>query len=118
MVLDHLGKPVIAGGPSREWQASIRAISEHPNVYCKVSGLVTEADWAHWSAADFRPFLDVVTEAFGPQRLMIGSDWPVCLLAAPDYHTVLEIIEQHCQDWSAADRAALWGETATHFYNL
>lgn len=118
MVLDHIGKPVIQGGPSTDWKEGIRGIAAHPMVYCKLSGLVTEADWTSWSADDFLPFLDIVLEAFGPQRLMIGSDWPVCLLAANQYRKVLEIIEQFSADWPEEDRAALWGETAIRCYRL
>jgi L-fuconolactonase len=118
MVLDHIGKPVIQEGPSAAWKAGIRGIASHPAVYCKLSGLVTEADWSNWSADDFLPFLDVVLEAFGPQRLMIGSDWPVCLLAADQYRLVLDIIGQFSEDWPAEERAALWGDTATRCYRL
>lgn len=118
MVLDHIGKPVINGGPSALWKEAIRGIAAHPQVCCKLSGLVTEADWANWSMEDFMPFLDVVLEAFGPGRLMVGSDWPVCLLAADHYNSVLGIIEQFSADWSQSERAALWGETALSIYRL
>jgi L-fuconolactonase len=118
MVLDHIGKPVIKGGPSAVWKEGIKGIAAHPQVYCKLSGLVTEADWSNWSADEFLPFLDVVLEAFGPQRLMIGSDWPVCLLAADQYNRVLGIIERFSADWPEEDRAALWGVAATRCYRL
>ena len=118
MVLDHIAKPVMEGGPSTNWKAHIRAVAEHPNAYCKVSGMVTEADWRHWSAEDFFPYLEVVAEAFGPERLMVGSDWPVCLLAAPDYKTVLHIVRRFAGDWSVPEQEALFGGTAARCYKL
>ena len=116
MVLDHLGKPIIEGGPSRVWKEHIRAIAEHPQVYCKVSGLVTEADWGKWSPADFYPFLETVAEAFGPERLMVGSDWPVCLLAARDYAQVMELVHGFFKDWPEEAKNALYGGTAAKCY--
>jgi L-fuconolactonase len=80
-VLDHIAKPRIRDGTLSPWRDHIRELAQAQNVCCKVSGLVTEADWANWKAEDFRPFLDIVFEAFGEDRLMFGSDWPVCLLA-------------------------------------
>lgn len=118
MVLDHIGKPIIDGGPSNAWKEGIKGIAAHPRVYCKLSGLVTEADWANWSEDTFMPFLNVVLEAFGPQRLMVGSDWPVCLLAADQYRRVLEIIERFSADWPEQERRALWGDNAARFYQL
>lgn len=118
MVLDHIAKPVMASGPSADWKAHIRAVAEHPNAYCKVSGMVTEADGHRWSLEDFFPYLEVVTEAFGPERLMLGSDWPVCLLAAPDYKTVLHIVRRFAGDWSAPEQEALFGATAARCYKL
>ena len=81
-VLDHLAKPPIKSGEIDEWAEGIRRLAEFPNVYCKLSGLVTEADWQHWKPEHITPYLDVAFQAFGPDRLMIGSDWPVCLVAA------------------------------------
>jgi L-fuconolactonase len=118
MVLDHIGKPIIEGGPSAAWKEGIKGIAAHPLVYCKLSGLVTEADWSNWSEDTFMPFLNVVLEAFGPQRLMVGSDWPVCLLAADQYRRVLEIIERFSADWPEQERRALWGDNAAAFYQL
>ena len=98
-VLDHIGKPTItnAEGKSREfdnWAAGIRALARNPRVYCKLSGLITEADWGGWRADDFKPYLDVVFDAFGADRLMFGSDWPVCLLAGT-YAQVKGLIEDY-----------------------
>ena len=117
-VLDHLGKPVIQGAPSAVWVDHIRAIAEHPNVYCKLSGLVTEADWHSWNAKDFLPYLDHVFEAFGPDRLMIGSDWPVCLLAANDYGQVIDVVRGYLNQLDEEAKAAILGNTAAQFYNL
>jgi len=86
-VLDHIAKPLIKDGVLSPWDADLRKLAALPNVCCKVSGLVTEADWAKWQPADFTPYLDVVWEAFGARRIMFGSDWPVCLLAG-DYAKV------------------------------
>ncbi len=117
-VLDHLGKPVIEGGPSADWVNGIRAIASHPNVFCKLSGLVTEAPNGQWEAETFFPFLEVAVEAFGAERLMVGSDWPVCLLAAGSYDTVISIIDQFAQRLTGPERAAIYGDTATQFYML
>lgn len=117
-VLDHLGKPKIEGGPTEDWIEGIRKMAEHPNVFCKLSGLVTEANWASWKAEDFEPFLEIAAEAFGAERLMVGSDWPVCLLAADRYATVIGIVEQFASQWTEEEQAAVFGGNAENFYNL
>ncbi|KGE85237.1 MAG: amidohydrolase family protein [Phaeodactylibacter xiamenensis] len=117
-VLDHLGKPTIEGGPSPLWKDHIRSIAAHPNVYCKLSGLVTEADWNNWQREDFYPFLDIAMEAFGPERLMIGSDWPVCLLAADSYHETVNVVQMYLQQYAPEAQPAILGATATQFYQL
>ncbi len=117
-VLDHIGKPEISGSPSRTWTEGIQVMAGHPNVYCKVSGMVTEADWSNWSTDDFKPYLDVVFEAFGPERLMYGSDWPVCLLAADNYQQVIGLVEYYIADYSAPEKAAFFGGNAERFYKL
>jgi L-fuconolactonase len=120
-VLDHLGKPDIAAaegsGPDDAWSAWIREMAAEPNVVCKLSGLVTEADWPTWTVADLRPFAEVALEAFGPDRLMFGSDWPVCLLAGT-YSEVLSAAREVTDGLSAAERAAVFGGTATRVYRL
>jgi L-fuconolactonase len=116
-VVDHLAKPQIARGTMEPWGAQIRALAKHPNVWCKVSGLVTEADWARWKPEDLRPYLDVVFEAFGPQRLMFGSDWPVCLLAA-GYGEVLAVVETYLERLSPPEREGVLGGNAAGFYGL
>jgi L-fuconolactonase len=116
-VVDHLAKPRIASGEIADWSRSIRALARHANVCCKVSGMVTEAVRRGWKQADFMPYLDVVLEAFGPQRLMVGSDWPVCLLAG-EYADVAAIPREYFARLSATEQRAIWGETAARFYGL
>jgi L-fuconolactonase len=116
-VLDHMGKPEIKNNQIADWAKGIRELAKNANVFCKLSGLVTEADWKTWRAADFKPYLDVVFEAFGTDRLMFGSDWPVCLLAA-SYPQVKEIIEGYTRDLSDAEKANIFGLNAARFYGL
>jgi L-fuconolactonase len=116
-VIDHLAKPEIASGGRKEWEAQMRAIAQNRNVYCKVSGLVTEADWRSWEQADFEPYLDVVFEAFGTERLMFGSDWPVCLVAA-SYTQVVRIVEGYVNANAPAAKEKIFGENAAQFYGL
>ena len=120
-VLDHLAKPRIAAWtqPSdwHAWRRDIAALANHTNVCCKLSGMVTEAVWRQWRPADFAASIDVALAAFGPERLMFGSDWPVCLLSA-DYAEVAGIVENFCGTLSVAEQAAIWGGTATRFYGL
>ncbi len=118
-VVDHMAKPDIRGGArasAHEWERGIRALAEHPNVYCKISGLVTEADWLRWTEADLRPYLDVVFDAFGAGRLMAGSDWPVCTVAG-DYSRTMAVVDHYLAEKSEQDRAAVMGGTAMRFYN-
>ena len=116
-VLDHLGKPDIKKGTLEKWRRNILEIGRHPNVYCKVSGMVTEADWKGWKAEDFTPCLDAVTEAFGTDRLMFGSDWPVCLLAA-SYSQVAELVKKYFASYGKEARSAIMGANAVRFYHL
>lgn len=116
-VLDHLAKPEIKSNNLGSWLTDIRTIAENPNVYCKLSGLVTEADWINWKPHDFRPYLDVVFDAFGPERLMFGSDWPVCLLAA-SYRQVKQIIEEYLEASGDDLKELIFGGNAIRFYNL
>jgi L-fuconolactonase len=92
-------------------------LAAHPNVWCKVSGLVTEAHWDAWQQGDFIPYLEVVLEAFGPGRLMFGSDWPVCLLAA-EYQEVLALVEDFFQPLSRSEKEGVFGGNAAAFYGL
>ena len=116
-VLDHMAKPLIRDGLLERWATDVRQLAAYPNVACKVSGLVTEADWQGWRSPDFLPYLDVVLEAFGPARLMFGSDWPVCTLAAT-YNQVVGLVSAFAQQLSADEQAAVWGRTASRFYGL
>lgn len=116
-VIDHLAKPRIKNKEVDGWARDIRAIAAHPNVYCKVSGMVTEADWKHWSEADLKPYLDVVFEGFGADRVMFGSDWPVCLLAA-SYAQVKDVVEHYIQGLSVSEKEKIFGLNAMRFYGV
>jgi L-fuconolactonase len=116
-VLDHVAKPEIAAARLDPWRADLRRLAELPHVSCKLSGLVTEANWGRWTPADFRPYLDVVLEAFGPARLMFGSDWPVCLLAA-SYADVIGLARGAIAALSRDEQAAILGANAARFYGL
>jgi L-fuconolactonase len=116
-VLDHLAKPEIKSGKTSPWAAQMREIAQNKNVFCKISGLVTEADWKHWKADDFKPYLDVVFSAFGADRLMFGSDWPVCLLAAT-YSQVKQLIDNYVKGFSQSDKDKIFGGNAAHFYGV
>ncbi|MGW0904659.1 amidohydrolase family protein [Streptomyces sp. NPDC002853] len=116
-VLDHLGKPPVASGALEPWAAAVRSLAELPNTVCKLSGLVTEADPRTWTVDDLRPYADTVLDAFGPDRLMFGSDWPVCTLAAT-YPEVVDAARQLTETLTAGERAALFAGTATRVYGL
>ncbi len=117
LVIDHLAKPDFETGELKGWEKHIRGIAQHPHVYCKLSGMVTEADMQNWKQEDFIPFLEVALEAFGPGRLMFGSDWPVCLLAA-EYGEALGIVRQFTGKLSATEQAQIMGGNAVEFYKL
>lgn len=116
-VLDHLGKPPIASGALDPWAAHIRALAARPNAVCKLSGMVTEAAWDSWSADALRPYTETVLDAFGSARLMFGSDWPVCRLAA-SYAEVVDVTRMLTADLSDNERRAVFGATATAVYGL
>jgi L-fuconolactonase len=116
-VVDHLAKPAIAAGAWEPWASGLTALAGRGDVVAKLSGLVTEADWATWSTSDLRPRVDHAMAAFGPGRLMFGSDWPVCTLAAP-YGRVVAATEELVGDLSSAERAAVMGGTAAAVYGL
>lgn len=117
LVIDHLAKPYIKKKEISDWTKQIRRIARWPHVYCKLSGMVTEADMKTWKEADFRPYLDTVLEAFGPERLMYGSDWPVCLLAA-QYAQQKAIVDNFIAGLSAGERQRIMGGNAAAFYNI
>jgi len=116
-VLDHIAKPLIKDGVIAPWDDGLRQLAAFPNVSCKLSGMVTEANWHGWKPADFRPYLDIVLEAFGPNRLMIGSDWPVCTVAGA-YAEVVGIVFDYVRTLSADEQAAILGGNAQSFYQL
>lgn len=116
-VLDHLGKPPVGSGESEPWATRLRDLALRPNVYAKLSGLVTEADWRGWTIADLRPFAETALDAFGPARLMVGSDWPVCTLAA-DYGRVLDTARDLTSALGRDEREAVLGGTALRAYRL
>ena len=117
-VLDHIAKPDIRTGAGfDEWRKYFARLAQLPNVCCKLSGMVTEADWQNHQPADFRKYLDTALEAFGPQRLMIGSDWPVCLVAAP-YEQTMRLVTDHIASLTATEQARILGETAAEFYGM
>ncbi len=116
-VLDHMAKPPIKSGDIDSWADGIKRLAEFPNVLCKLSGLVTEADWKHWRAEQIVPYLDVVFEAFGPERLMIGSDWPVCRVAA-SYAEVIQVVQRYLFGHKPESRDAVLGGNAERFYKL
>ncbi|MFE3526292.1 amidohydrolase family protein [Streptomyces sp. NPDC059161] len=117
LVLDHAGKPSVARGELDDWERGIRLLARHTQVRCKVSGLITEADHARWTIADIRPVWDVLLSAFGPDRLMFGSDWPVCLLAGGWNHWA-SAVEELLLDCSASETEAILAGTAAAFYGL
>jgi len=116
-VIDHLAKPTVKEKKIDEWKKDIEAIAEYQNVCCKISGLVTEADWKNWNKDDLTPYIDVVVNAFGTDRIMFGSDWPVCLLAA-SYRKMLDIVKDYFSSFSKEDREKFFGGNAINFYNL
>jgi L-fuconolactonase len=116
-VLDHLSKPPIASGVLERWAVLVRALAAEPNVSCKLSGMVTEADHARWTVDDLRPYVETVLDAFGPSRVMFGSDWPVCLLAA-SYTEVLSAADELTAGLSPQERADVFGGTAARTYRL
>ncbi len=116
-ILDHLAKPRVRDNQLEPWAANIRQLAERENIYCKFSGLMTEADWDNWSERQLKPYWDVILEAFGPRRLMFGSDWPVCLLAA-SYRSWYELCRRFASTLSETDQARLFGGTAIEAYQL
>ncbi|OOQ61733.1 amidohydrolase family protein [Mucilaginibacter pedocola] len=116
-VIDHLAKPPIKAQEVETWAQDIEAVAKHPNVYCKVSGFCTEADWDNWQLKDIEPYLDVVFNAFGINRVMFGSDWPVSLLAG-GYSKTVECLKEYLDPYTSAEKDKFWGGNAISFYNL
>jgi len=116
-VIDHCAKPDIKTKNLKDWKEKIKRIANHPNVFCKLSGLFTEASWKEWSPGDFYPYLDVVFEAFAFERLMFGSDWPVMLLSGI-YVQWKSLLEKYMENFSPEDKEKVFGLNAIRFYNL
>ncbi|HEV9036981.1 MAG TPA: amidohydrolase family protein, partial [Puia sp.] len=117
-VIDHIAKPHIKDHfITEEWRSAIRSVATHPNVCCKISGMVTEADWEHWKPEHLRVYIDTVIEAFGTDRILFGSDWPVCLVAA-SYKQVFDVVKDYFSAFSADEQAAFFGGNAIKFYKL
>jgi L-fuconolactonase len=117
LVIDHLAKPPIAKNDMKDWAQALKPLASYPNVHCKLSGLVTEANWNSWQTDDLRPYVDYALELFGPERLMFGSDHPVCLLAA-SYDRVLQSFQEILERVSAVDREKIFSTNAARFYRL
>jgi L-fuconolactonase len=116
-ILDHLAKPNIKAKEIDSWNSQIEVISAAPNISCKLSGMVTEADWADWAAKDFTPYLQTVFDYFGVERVLFGSDWPVCLLAA-EYKKVLQLVQSFAAHLSKEEQTQIFGANACEIYNL
>jgi L-fuconolactonase len=116
-VIDHLAKPFIRNRQLKPWKQDLQQIAMHENVSCKISGLATEAHWADWKSTDIMPYLDTALEAFGPQRLLYGSDWPVCLLAAT-YPQQISMVREFIDSLSPHEKKAIMGDNAVRFYHL
>ena len=117
LVVDHLAKPPIARAEIDDWSRGLRELGSQPNVSCKLSGLVTEADWAWWRVEDLKPYVDLALDVFGPRRLMFGSDWPVCLLAG-SYYRVQEAAQAMLAQLSEEDRGRIFAANAVEFYQI
>jgi L-fuconolactonase len=116
-VLDHIAKPNIAVGLISPWQENLQILADSPNVFCKLSGMVTEAKWNQWRPTDFHQYLDIVVEAFGSPRLMIGSDWPVCTLSG-EYDAVMKIALNYVEQLPAPAQAEILGDNCARFYQI
>jgi L-fuconolactonase len=116
-VVDHLAKPAIREGITDPWARDIKTLAKNENVYCKLSGMVTEADWTNWKPDDFKPYLDVVLDSFGPDRIMIGSDWPVCLVAGT-YGSVVQLVLDFIKQCSESEQEMILRDTCMTFYSI
>lgn len=117
IVIDHIAKPNIKKGESENWKKEIKAMAQYPNVYCKISGVATEANWDTWTMDTLKPYIETVVEAFGTERIMFGSDWPVCLLAS-SYSKWLEILQNYFNTFSIDEQASFFANNAIKFYKL
>ena len=117
IVIDHLAKPNIKNNEIEDWKKEITALAKYPNVYCKISGMATEANWETWTMAGLQPYLDTVVEAFGTERIMFGSDWPVCLVAS-SYAKWLKGVQKYFNTFSSTEQEAIFAGNAIKFYKF
>lgn len=117
LVIDHIGKPDIAGGEFDDWAAAMAEAAKFPQIMCKLSGMITEANWRQWKPADLRPYVEKTLELFGAERVMFGSDWPVCLLAG-SYSQVFHALQECLAGLGASEQAMVMGENARRFYGI
>jgi len=117
MILDHLGKPDIKNKNIKEWKVNLKILAQHPGIYCKLSGMITEADYERWTYEDLKPYLETAAEYFGVDRICFGTDWPVCLVAG-SYAQVYEIIEKFSNQLTADEKNKLLGLNTMKFYNI
>lgn len=116
-VLDHIAKPNIKDGASEEWKSQIHKLAQHENIMCKISGMVTEADWTDWKPKDLEPYIDFIVESFSTKRIMFGSDWPVCTLAG-SYQQVAETFDNYFEAFSESEQQDIYRNNVTSFYSL
>jgi L-fuconolactonase len=116
-VIDHMAKPPIASGEIDEWARGLKRLAAYPNISCKLSGLVTEANWTNWGVEDLKPYVETALEYFGPKRMIFGSDWPVCLLAAT-YERVLDAFQKLLAQLNEEERQRIFFDNAVEFYRL
>ncbi len=117
IVLDHIAKPSIKTKSIQDWERDIKSLAKYPNLYCKISGMATEADWTTWKSEDLKPYLDIVVEAFGVDRLLFGSDWPVCLVAS-SYERWLITIKEYFKEFSISEQEKIFALNCESFYTL
>ncbi len=116
-ILDHISKPLIKDHKIEPWKSDIHRLASFANVSCKISGMVTETDWHNWKPEDFKPYMDIVLEAFGTDRIMVGSDWPVCTVAGK-YKEVMQIVTDYLRQLSEGEQAAIWAENVKRIYQV
>jgi L-fuconolactonase len=117
LILDHIGKPNIRQKDFRSWKENISQIAQHPHIYCKLSGMITEADYTQWRYEDIVPYMDAAGEAFGTDRICFGSDWPVCLVAG-SYKRMFQVAEKWASQLSLIEQENIFGKNTIKFYNI
>jgi L-fuconolactonase len=117
LILDHIGKPDIKNREIKKWKEQLRILSANPNIYCKLSGMLTEADYQHWTYDDIMPYMETAAEYFGVDRICFGSDWPVCLLAA-SFKQVHDVVARFAEQLNASEKEKIFGTNTAEFYTL